>query len=124
LTEESDLRPTHGKNNVPRLDAGSILQINATIIAGALILLTLGNILTDQPGKESIQYTLTILTIVVIMPFSISSMWVLKEKDASLAEAKKYLRVGFLTLMLALLGLAVIVFPGWSVLAKMLVPGN
>ncbi len=89
MAEEANVPREERPKNAIQLEPNTILQINTTIIAGALILLKLGSTMVNVPGKETIQYTLTLLTIVVIIPFSISSLWLLKEKGATLDESKK-----------------------------------
>jgi len=86
--------------------AKDIVQINATIIAGALVLLTI-NTVTDMTQGALNRYAITVTTIVSIMPFAFSSMLAFNSRQ--LQAAKQLTGYGFVVLMLALSVLGILV---------------
>jgi hypothetical protein len=78
------------------LEQKDVLQINATIIAGALIFLTIFSI-TSSKGTEVLNQNYAIsLALVIIFTFSISSAAALKEKDK---QAMDIMIIGFYILI-------------------------
>jgi hypothetical protein len=74
-----------------------ILQINATVIAGALILLTLSGISNDDGTALPLNRSITTYgALLVIAPFAYSSIRAL---DGNLIKATKIMRRGFYALI-------------------------
>jgi uncharacterized membrane protein (DUF441 family) len=94
------------------LAARDIIQIDVTVIAGALVLLTLNSALnTGHPDpwlSKYWQYVITILTIAIIIPFASSAVLAM---DQRMEKSKIWLRRGFIALMFELAVFAIIVFP-------------
>lgn len=86
----------------------SILQINATVITGALILLTIAT--TSDFGKDGWnRYSVTIATIALLMPFAGSSFWIFEKGREKAAFGLT--RWGFMVLMIGLTFLRLLVLP-------------
>ena len=78
------------------LKGTDIVQINATVIAGVLIVLTIGNLL--QTHKD---VALTLLTASIIYPFAISSIGTLQVGKVSPRLGLNMMIAGFIYLMVA-----------------------
>lgn len=105
MTEETNLSKESKKARFTHLDTHQILQIDATVIAGALVLLTIGT--TAAIGKDGWnRYTVTIVTLAIIIPFAGSSFWLFDERAAD--KAKELTRLGFVTLIIGLLTLGIL----------------
>lgn len=81
------------------LDQAAIIQINATVIAGALVLLTI-NAAIDITDSALNRYAITGITIAIIMPFAASSFWAFDEKR--LIAARQLTQYGFMVLLIGL----------------------
>jgi len=68
------------------LKSSEILQINATIIAGVLILLTIVSI-RESGSISDIERGLTLIAWVIILPFSVSSLYAILYEQNMMKES-------------------------------------
>lgn len=104
MTEEANVSRER-KPSYKHLDTHQIFQINAIIVAGALVLLTIGT--TAAIGTDGWnRYTVTIITLAIIIPFAGSSSWLFDERTVD--KAKELTRLGFLTLVIGSYALGIL----------------
>ncbi|AIF84153.1 hypothetical protein NTE_02098 [Candidatus Nitrososphaera evergladensis SR1] len=88
------------------IDQSTLIQINATIIAGAIVLLTI-NAAIDITHSAFNRYAVTLTALAIIIPFAGSSIRAFDEKE--LDAAKKLTQGGFGVLIIGLAALAFLV---------------
>jgi hypothetical protein len=94
------------------LEDNSILQVDATVIAGILVLLTILYTLTPRKEEEGVveilkaRRTLAIVTLSIIVPFSISAIIVsglfIEVNSQILYFARNIMGIGFIYLVFGL----------------------
>lgn len=89
-----------------RIGPREILQINATIIAGALVLLTINAAANITDGAFN-RNAITTLTIIIIMPFALSTFAAFDRRHQE--NARQLTRWGFVILMIALTALGILI---------------
>jgi hypothetical protein len=98
------------------VDYNSLLQTNATIIAGLLILLTIYS-LKIKPSENTKERIVNVIvgtvTIIGIVPFSISAMMILRQSWIKYAATTTYF--GFLYLIVGIVLIVVIPWTGVGV---------
>jgi len=111
--EEKVAQNNNGKEGSTIIFDKDLVQINATVIAGLLILLTI-NTSEDLTHNTLNRYLLAASTIFMIMPFAGSSFWAFSEKKKLNDGARKLTQWGFVVMMVGLI--AVLVLFGSNVL--------
>ncbi|AIC16638.1 hypothetical protein [Nitrososphaera viennensis] len=82
------------------LENKEILQADATVIVGVMVLLALGNLDATDYGSRAITSILFIAVSGIIVPFSVSAILATTEHPVA---AKRWMIVGFIILVLVFL---------------------
>ena len=103
--------PTGNDNDVSGKD---LLQANATVIAGILVLLTISSSVAPQYSSAINRQALVWASTIIIIPMAYSSAIILSARYSSvgtlpdLRKAKQYTWTGFLFILATFIGLAIL----------------
>lgn len=86
------------------IDSNSLLQTDATVIAGTLILLTIYSLkpVPKYGQTRSVRKALALLIVITIVPFSISAALILDQKYDDHLFATGAAQLGFIYIMIAM----------------------
>jgi hypothetical protein len=100
---------TENKGVTNEISAETLLQVNATIITGVLIFLTVAS-LSSNLAKFSLAPLAYIVSAILITPFTYSAYHLLRPKeDINLREAREIMKIGLIILIALLVILAIII---------------
>jgi len=92
------------------LDGKTLLQVNATIIAGALIFFSLASffsfedIFSESTSEELERTAAGYMTLLIVAPFALSSIYIIKNGQATKLHAARVLsRIGFIVLIVVVI---------------------